>query len=205
VTSLRRFICSGWDRFRGAFGREQPPRPAKEDAIDEFFKCGSQYYVAGRYGMFASLIPVAANLHHHAIEMLLKGALSKSMSLEKLKRNLGHRLPKIWRRFKRQANDASLNRFDNVIKELNKFEDIRYPDKILRSGANMMFDITKVWASQSYVKGTNEPQYKLCLEDIDELVTAIFKIASRNQKIYLGFMKEEARQFVTRENHHFHP
>jgi hypothetical protein len=113
----------------------------KEDAIHEFFKFGSQYYVAGRYGVFAGLMPVAANLHHHAIEMFLKGALSKSMSLEELKRKLGHRLPKIWTKFKRQASDPSLNRFDKIIKELNKFEDIRYPDEILRRGAGTSWGI----------------------------------------------------------------
>jgi hypothetical protein len=150
----------------------------KEDAINEFFKFGSQYYVVGRYGVFAGLMPVAANLHHHAIEMFLKGALSKSMSLEELKRKLGHRLPKIWKKFKVQANDPSLNRFDKIIKELNKFEDIRYPDEILRCGAGMMFDITKAGAAQSFIKGTKVPQYKLCLEDIDELVTVIFDIAT---------------------------
>jgi hypothetical protein len=177
----------------------------KEDAIHEFFKFGSQYYVAGRYGVFAGLMPVAANLHHHAIEMFLKGALSKSMSLEELKRKLGHRLPKIWTKFKRQASDPSLNRFDKIIKELNKFEDIRYPDEILRRGAGMMFDITKAGAAQSFIKGTNVPQYKLCLEDIDELVTVIFDIASCNQKVFLRFLKEEARHFVILENQHFSP
>jgi hypothetical protein len=99
------------DWFRGMLGYKQDPLP-EEHAIDEFFKFGSQYYVAGRYGMFAGFMPVAANLHHHAIEMLLKGALSKSMNLEELKRKLGHRLPKIWKKFKRQANDPSLNRFE---------------------------------------------------------------------------------------------
>jgi hypothetical protein len=190
------------DWFRGMLGYKQDPLP-EEHAIDEFFKFGSQYYVAGRYGMFAGFMPVAANLHHHAIEMLLKGALSKSMNLEELKRKLGHRLPKIWKKFKRQANDPSLNRFDKIIKELNKFEDIRYPDEILRRGAGMMFDITKAGAAHSFMKGTNVPQYKLCLEDIDELVTVIFDIASRNQKVYLRFLKEEARDFVIRENRHF--
>jgi hypothetical protein len=51
-------------------GYKQDPLP-EEHAIDEFFKFGSQYYVAGRYRMFAGFMPVAANLHHHAIEMLL--------------------------------------------------------------------------------------------------------------------------------------
>jgi hypothetical protein len=51
------------------------------DAIDAFFKTGSQYYIAGRFAAFAWFHPVAGNLFHHAIEMYLKGALSKTKSL----------------------------------------------------------------------------------------------------------------------------
>src|SRR5260370_37935659 len=89
-----------------------------EDTIHEFFRYGCQYYVAARYGVFASLIPVAGNLHHHAIEMLLKGALSKSMSLKEMKDKLGHKLQRSWEAFKTQAGDARLNRFDRAIQEL---------------------------------------------------------------------------------------
>jgi hypothetical protein len=108
-----------------------------EAVTREFFRYGCQYYVAGRFGVFAALIPVAANLHHHAIEMLLKGALSKTMKLEELKNKLGHKLEKIWAEFKAGANDPNLSRFDKMIEELNKFEDIRYPDKLLQSGAKL--------------------------------------------------------------------
>jgi hypothetical protein len=95
---------------------------------EQLFKYGGQYYVAGRYGMFAGLMPVAANMHHHAIEMVLKGALSKSLSIEEIRFKLGHDLPRTWKNFKKRANDPSLNRFDKVIKELHKFETIRYPE-----------------------------------------------------------------------------
>jgi hypothetical protein len=177
--------------------------PPSEDVIHEFFVYGSQYYLAGRYGMFAGLMPVAANLHHHGIEMMLKGALSKTMSLENLKSKLMHNLPRIWKKFKEQANDPSLSRFDKVIKELSKFNDVRYPDKILRRGAAMMFDITR--AAQNSVTGSvaNVPQYKLCLEDIDEVVSVIFKVASRNPHDYLRFLKQEARDFLSRDNAFF--
>jgi hypothetical protein len=79
-----------------------------ENAIHEFFRYGCQYYVAGRYGVFAALIPVAANLHHHAIEMLLKGALSKSMSLAEMKSKLWHRLQRCWEEFKNTGRRCEL-------------------------------------------------------------------------------------------------
>jgi hypothetical protein len=199
MARLLETVSKIWDAIRSRLGGSLPS-PPEEHVIHEFFTYGSQYYLAGRYGMFAGLMPVAANLHHHGIEMMLKGALSKTMTLEELKQNLMHRLPKIWKKFKKQANDASLSRFDKVIKELSKFNELRYPDQILRSGAGMMFDITRAGAAQSFITGTKVRQYKLCLEDIDELVSVIFRLASRNPIAYLRFLKPEARDFLVRDN-----
>jgi hypothetical protein len=200
MASVRDGVCRVWNSIRVAFGHTEPP-PASDRVISEFFTYGSQYYVAGRWGMFAGLMPVAGNLHHHAIEMFLKGALSKTMTTEELKWKLGHRLPKIWKRFKREINDRNLTSFDKVIKELSKFEDIRYPDKLLQSGVSMIFNITKLGAAQSFVRGTTSvPQYNLCLEDIDELVASIFEIAGRNRAVYLRFMKEDAQRYIAQDN-----
>jgi hypothetical protein len=202
VAGLRtaaRAIC---DLARSVFQGKRKVIPS-ERVINEFFKYGSQYYVAGRYGMFAGLMPVAGNVHHHAIEMLLKGTLSSTMDLDELKTKLRHRLPRIWREFKKQATDPTLTKFDKVIRELNKFEDIRYPDNLLRRGASLLFDITKAGASQSFVSGVSVPQYRLCLEDIDELVEMIFRIANRNPAAFLGFMKDEARQVLRQDNQYF--
>jgi len=115
VASLREIVCRICNSIRDAF-IVQPKALDAERMIDECFKYGSQYYVAGRYGVFAGLIPVAGNLHHHAIEMFLKGALSKTMTSEEMRRKLGHRLPKIWKKFKQRACDPSLSRFNRVIK-----------------------------------------------------------------------------------------
>jgi len=176
---------------------------ADEDMIHEFFRYGCQYYVAGRYGVFASLIPVAGNLHHHAIEMLLKGVLSKSMTSKEMKDKLKHKLVPCWESFKAQAGDATLNRFDRVIQELNKFEEIRYPDKLVELGASMLFDITKAGAAMASISGP-EPLYALCVEEIDELVVEIFKIGSRNLDAYLGsMMRTHALDYLRRENVYF--
>jgi hypothetical protein len=52
------------------------------DASRNFFGTGSQYYIVGRFAVFAWLKPVGGNILHHAIEQLLKGALSKAMPLK---------------------------------------------------------------------------------------------------------------------------
>jgi hypothetical protein len=173
-----------------------------ENVIHEFFRYGCQYYVAGRYEVFAGLIPVAANLHHHAIEMLLKGALSKSMSLSDMKTKLGHKLDKCWEAFKTQASDANLDRFDTVVQGLNKFEEIRYPDDLIKNGASMLFDITKAGIAMSSVSGVTVPHYTFCLEEIDELVGEIFRIGGRNSDAYLKAMmvRKDAQEYLRRDN-----
>lgn len=156
--------------------------------------------MSGRYAVHAGLIPLGGNLHHHAIEMLLKGTLAKSMTSQKLKDYLGHRLRRTWKEFKKQANDPSLDKFDRVIRELDKFENIRYPDELVNKGATMAFDVVKAGGAKRKLSAGSLPQYTLCLEDIDELVVEIFRIGNRNRKVFLQFQKSEANQFMTRDN-----
>jgi hypothetical protein len=172
--------------------------------MDQFFRYGCQYYVAGRYGVYAAFMPVAANLHHHAIEMLLKGMLAGLISANDMKK-LGHKLNAIWEVFKAMVDKPSLTQFDAAIEELNKFEDIRYPDRLLATGASMMFDITKAGATQSHVTGVSEPQFKLCLEEIDELIADIFRFSRRNPDVYLKMTmaRADARQYLQRDNAFF--
>jgi hypothetical protein len=88
-----------------------------------FISAGMHYYVAGRYAVFAGLNPIAANLLHHAVEMMLKGALAKKGMDLKALRGLNHDVSKIWREFTAQyAIDGSA--FGSVIAELQKFETI---------------------------------------------------------------------------------
>jgi hypothetical protein len=186
------------------------PRPATattipldpDRLINEFFRYGSQYYVAGRYAVFAGFMPVAANLLHHAIEMFLKGALAENMAVEKLKDKLGHRLKRAWKEFKTQSADPTLAGFDKVIQRLDRFEVIRYPDVLLRAGGMFSFEITKAGAAMRSSSPGSLPEYVLCLEEIDELVVKILGIANRNPAAFLHFMKPEANEFRGRDNLH---
>jgi hypothetical protein len=102
----------------------------------EFFHLGTQYYAAGRFAASAQLMPVAANLLHHAVEMYLKGALAKYLTLTELT-DLNHFLVKAWDEFKQRANATSLAGFDAAIVELDKFEKLRYPDTAVKHGVAM--------------------------------------------------------------------
>jgi hypothetical protein len=174
------------------------------DASHHFFMLGGQYYVAGRFATFAALNPVIGNLLHHAIEMFIKGAISKSKSLDELK-TIGHKLPKLWDELKRQAKDEPLARFDGVIANLDTFEEVRYPDKIMTDGMASIIAITKAAAvtTQQGAAANSVRQYKLCLEEIDELAAIIFKIANRNPVGYLPRLKEDARCYLNQDNASF--
>jgi hypothetical protein len=198
---VKQLVRVGIEKISALLGRGSSAQPA-ERLVNEFFRYGSQYYVGARYAVYAGLIPVAGNQHHHAIEMFLKGALAESMTSQKLKDRLGHRLRRTWKEFKKQVSDPSLASFDRVIRELDKFESIRYPDELLKKGAAISFEITKAGAAQRSSSGTSVPEYALCLEEIDELVTTIFRIAGRNPRAFLQFMKPEANQFLRRDNRH---
>jgi hypothetical protein len=168
----------------------------KTNDTDIFIASAMHYYTAGRYAVFASLNPTAANLLHHAVEMSLKGALSKAgMSLSDL-RKLKHNLLKIWCAFTR-SYQVDLSSFEPVIVDLNKYEEIRYPDLIVVQG--MESEITRGKPPTS--PGSGLPKYPLRLGDIDELLDRVFTVASISHKGYSNHIfKPEARKYLTEEN-----
>src|SRR5438874_10791849 len=109
---------------------------------EEFLKLGMQYYIAGKAAALAGLLPITGNLYHHALEMLLKAGLSRTISMEDLKdsKKLGHRLSRIWRAFRAHFQSRELDRFDATIADINRWEDLRYPEKMLRTGAQISID-----------------------------------------------------------------
>jgi HEPN domain-containing protein len=108
--------------------------PENKDALlQEYLKAGIDYHTSARFAAFAGFMPLSGNLAHHSVEMYLKGYLCRKLS-ERERRNLGHRLRKIWKRFKEEVGDSSLARFDTTISAIDKFERIRYPEEIIRKG-----------------------------------------------------------------------
>lgn len=62
----------------------------------ELFQVGINYYIMGRAAVTARLIPIDGNLLQHGVELMLKSELSKTTSLNEIKKQFRHRLPKIW-------------------------------------------------------------------------------------------------------------
>jgi hypothetical protein len=165
-----------------------------------FLDLGVQYYVAGRYAAFAGLAPVSGNLLHHAIEMFLKGGLANALSSSDL-RNLGHSLAQSWERFKVEFNDVDLTRFDEIVTQLDKFERIRYPDRVLTEGMQVRIEVTGPVVASFLTPPSSVPIYDLVLCQVDELVKAIVATINVDPTFFLGsLVKPEAREFLAKEN-----
>lgn len=174
-----------------------------ERAASQFFTYGGQYYVTGRYAAFAGLTPVVGNILHHAIEMFLKGALCKSKTIDEMRIKLRHDLVKIWKAFKAQENDTALAVFDEAIAQLHRFEVIRYPPQ----GMVLRMYILKTDAEYSFVTANDiplPPDYRLCLEEVDELVALLLARTDQNPRHYFQAMmpREDARTYLLRRNEH---
>jgi hypothetical protein len=175
---------------------QAPHDPERQYA--EFFEIAFHYYVAGRYAVFAALDQVAGNLLHHAVEMSLKGALSKGgKSLSELE-TLRHDLNIVWKAFKKQTGDPSLNALDGAVSALHRHEKLRYPDFVLAHGMQHLISLKK--STPTTASGMPQPKFQLCLEEVDEIFATVFNSTGLNVKFFTGSLSKEAKDCLAREN-----
>lgn len=155
-------------------GSHTEPTP---DADLEFFKRGIEYYVVARSAAIAGL-PVAGNLYHHAVEMVLKGQLARTISLSVLWRKHRHHLRRAWKAFKKLFPNEELAPFDEILRKLDKFEDVRYPDKVLEKGASVTINWNPPAKPDVFGAAAVVPQYELAVTDIDRLLGRLFELCS---------------------------
>jgi hypothetical protein len=157
-----------------------------------------QYYLAGRSATFASSMPVAGNLFHHAVEMLLKFLLIKSSySANQLKNKFGHGLNKLWIAVKSILKDPALDKFDELIFGLNEFEDLRYPGK----GYMVSISVYKCKLTEFANEFAGAKQYQTCLEDIDEFVSKVLTGRVNPEWLKNRMMGDVLEQY-TKDNRH---
>jgi len=166
-----------------------------------------EYYMTGRFAALNNLL-VAPNLFHHAVEMLAKFQLLRRLpddrlaeQVKRLKRN-GHDLRTLWSAFKATVGRSSLDRFDAVVADLNRWEDLRYGGYPMGIPTTMSF----MRRRGPHATWSAEPQdvYVLVLEDIDALFTAMVTAASINPT-FLGErhrLKPDMREWYANDNIH---
>jgi len=164
-----------------------------------FFSFGAHYYVTARFAVCSGMTPLCGNLFHHAIEMLLKGDLSRKISLKELStRKYGHRLRSLWEQFKVEHPDPDLKRFDASIDNLERFEDIRYPDLILQKGLISNISFHPLPPAGGPLR--SEPKYDLLIPEIDELVHAIFEVSNKNPTFFFQSLNPDGRTYLEKWN-----
>ena len=165
------------------------------------FQLATQYYASGRFAALSGILPVCGNLLHHAIEMYLKGALASVLDLTAM-RALNHNLVQIWGRTKQSYPASNLGRFDDTINRLNLFDRLRYPDAVLREGAQMRLTrLRSEWLPMPNATRP-EPDYDLVLEEIDELVKVIFSFANLNPTFFTAGLNSRALAILSEQNLH---
>jgi HEPN domain-containing protein len=180
-----------------------PPMTQKEDKDrlwDLYFVAAFHYYIVARYATIARFGPIAGNLAHHAIEFFLKGALIDKFD-EAARINFWHNLPKLWRRYKTERNNPALDRFDQTISDIHKFERIRYQEKKLRLG--MLAEIGPVRNTFTPPPGVKRPRaarYQLAFDEVDELVRLIFQIEGIDPKFFTRSLSEDAKRYLEHRN-----
>jgi hypothetical protein len=172
--------------------------PSDPVAIDperlwfEFCKHGIQYYASGRWAALAGLLPVYGNHLHHAVEMFLKAYLARHDLLIYDLKEMRHDLDRLWTEFKKVASDNALVAYDDLIADLDKFEDIRYPDAILRKGMTGGISIVPGDRTQVWTDVPPPPHYEVNLGEIDGLVVKIVAAIGVNRQVLVRSLGKDA-------------
>lgn len=162
------------------------------------FELGLQYYGAGRFAVASGFTPVSGNLLHHAIEMFLKGVLAPNTGVAGL-RAFSHNLEELWKKFRDTFPNSSLASFDSLIHELHSFERIRYPETLIKGGGLFAVGFPS-GARHVQLSGTKVPEYNLSVEDIDSLVSELFKVGGVNANFFRSLQQEHAEKYFSYRN-----
>jgi hypothetical protein len=181
---------------------------ARVDDPFQYLDRAFEYYVTGRFAALNNL-KIAPNLFHHAVEMLAKFQLLRHIpddrlaeQVKKLKHVYGHNLNTLWEAFKADVDRPSLDGFDAVVANLDRWEDLRYGGFPIGIPTTMVFMMRR----GPFETWSDEPQdeYVVVLEDIDELFAAMVA-AARINPTFLGErhrLKPAMREWYAKDNDH---
>jgi len=147
---------------------------------------GVHYYIAGRFTVHAQFSFVPGALIHHAIELLLKACLAKKDKPEDVytyHSTYGHKLDKLWSEFKLRNPSRSLSAYDTIVKQLDAFETIRYPEELVLNGARLDIGFGEYDPSLPEPELTGANHYRLLLPQIDRLIRVLFECSEYNPDI----------------------
>ena len=176
--------------------QEQMDKSFRESYWAFAIRYGLQYYIAGRFATANRFTPVCANLLHHAVELLSKACLSYDDSRETIEKygqrngGYGHDIRLLWAAFNKRQTAPVPVEFDAIVAALHDFEEIRYPEELIRNGA--IIRINPFVEEPTHPNGQKpERSYNLTLPPIDRLMGLLFKASNGNPNVFLPEITDE--------------
>lgn len=166
---------------------------------------GLQYYICGRIAICHRFTPISANTLHHAVELLLKACLAHDDPLDRIREygrypnqgGYGHDLRLLWRDFKTRQRAPVPTEFDAIIDGLHAFEDIRYPERLIRDGAAISIGLFETKGPPILRNGQiPDDLYVLQLPQIDRLVGLLFAASGANPPAFLPEIENDKQAMI---------
>jgi HEPN domain-containing protein len=198
---MRQWLSDTFDHILVWLRLKEPKQAADVEVLRMLYLTTAlQYHITARYAAFAGFVPVCGLLFHHAIEMYLKGQLCRKLDEFQL-RNLGHKLEKLWKKFKAEMSDRTLDQFNQVISELDRHERIRYPETIASRGmiGLIQFKPATTRGVQGVATGP-QPQFMIVVDDLDALAKTILDKSGVDPRFFTAGLNDDATSFLTRDN-----
>jgi HEPN domain-containing protein len=143
-----------------------------------FTRRGFEYYIAARFCFLSRFGDIAGILVHHAVEMFLKGGLSKFKNYKEIKKN-GHCLTKLWLEYLelsgKNEKDESVMEITNQVSSIDSFENLRYPDFELIEGTIKTFEINPSTSIRILDEDQYTNKFTLNLYAIDSLIIGLLE------------------------------
>jgi hypothetical protein len=107
-----------------------------------------------------------------------------------------------WNTFKTDFPSTALGEFNKQIAGLARFEDIRYPDKMLKYGVQIRIEFRSALTPRPQLSTPPrpEPEYILDFYEMDRLIGAIFTVSTLNPLFFTLGLKPEVREMLARDN-----
>jgi hypothetical protein len=198
MTALGRWMV----HVGGTLGRNARGSTARIEDPRHFLELGFGYYMTGRFAAINGLF-IAPNLMHHAVELLIKYTLVKDVPESQRSdetaelRKYGHRLNRLWKRYKKHVAPTDMSRFDRLISDLDRWENIRYGG--FPVGTSVAKGMTLVRAPVQTSRGKDI--YVFSLDEVDELIAAIFAASGINPAaVRSGCSHTELPEWYKRHN-----
>lgn len=86
-----------------------------------------------------------------------------------------------------------------VTASLDKFEDIRYPERVARSGMAAIIDFTRASATAVTTRSSRQPPaYEINVPDLDDLMKVIFNKSQVNLPAFTHGLHPDALEYLNR-------